>query len=51
MFSQLAENYLPEMAVNKMLNDEMLEEIPLKSRITMVPTITIIIQHTNSIRK
>lgn len=49
IFSQLAEKYLQEIAINKILNDEMLEEISLKSRIIMIHTITVIIQHTGSI--
>lgn len=47
--SQVAENYLPATAVNKILNDGMLEEVPLKSRIILIPTVTVITQHTSSI--
>lgn len=46
--SQVAENYLPATAVNKIPNDGMLE-VPLKSRIIVIPTVTVIMQHPSSI--
>lgn len=48
IFFPLAKNNLLEMIVNKIVNEEILEGIPLKSRIIMKPTTSIITQYSNS---
>lgn len=42
IFFPLAKNNLLEMIINKIVNEEILEGIPLKSRIIMKPTTSII---------